>query len=146
MVVLDKNVPQMTFFLNWTSKISPKQHIFWSGQNLSKTTIIFLVNFFKKKQTILLQEWEKSDWRNKLIFCFKVKLGRKNEIDIIVHGKNKIELFTCWLDIGHKVQSTALKRLSFEHVALSPLISQTPLRGGCIFCGGVFFARTLGGI
>jgi hypothetical protein len=36
--------------LNWTSTIYPKQHIFWLGQNLPKTTIIFLVGFFKKKK------------------------------------------------------------------------------------------------
>ena len=51
MVVLDtRKSPQNDIFLNWTSKIFPKQYIFWSGQNLPKTTIIFLLNFFKKKK------------------------------------------------------------------------------------------------
>ena len=43
---------------------------------------------FKKKKVkkisnfeswVLLQKWEHSNWRNKLSFCFKGKLGRKKD-------------------------------------------------------------------
>ena len=60
-------------------------------------------------------------------------------------------MFTCWLDIGHKVQSTALKKAFVWTRCFVPLdISGPPPLsgwGGGHFLqgGGVFFARALGG-
>ena len=71
--------PPSNFLCFWAMKMvkvpklfSPKQHTFWLDQNLPKTTIIFLVDFFKnKKKTILLPIFFFANFKKSFIFWGK---------------------------------------------------------------------------